>query len=138
MKKKNSFRTGSKDFSSEFADKQFTTGICLVKFNGYIINLYPLSDRDGGGFFLKYKTDVYDFDICRNIFTYTSRFGLFVERNKDILFAGDADSEKYFNIGIEKNELEKHDENGKNKENTSDNQIYNLNRVKENRILEFN
>lgn len=131
IKKKTSSRITSNDFNSEYADKEFISGNCLVKYKGYIINLYPFSERAGGSFFLRYKTDVYDFDICKNIFTHTGRYGLFVDRYKDVVLAGDSEIEKYFTIDIEEKEKKKNEEY---KENENDKTIkkLNLNRVKEN------
>ena len=62
MRKNNSFRLGQNN-PIDFNEKEFFVGSCLVKFRDNLLNLYPISQREISGFFIKYKTDVFDFII---------------------------------------------------------------------------
>ncbi len=91
------------DNSISFDDDLILFGGCIVKYKGFIINLYPLSELTSSPFFLKYKSEIYDFNTCKDIYTSNRRAGLFVNRYKDIIYAGKSNKNKFFFVEEENN-----------------------------------
>jgi hypothetical protein len=99
-------------------------GYCLVKYKNHFINLHKIKDI-GGDFFLKYKDKIIEFSICRDIYTFDeNKYGLFVDRVNNILFAGNKDKEKIFSFIDDDNMISN---NEKKKENYQENKIIDKN-----------
>jgi len=106
MRKNNiHLRINNDELNSFFEGKFYMYGMCMVKYRNYIINLNPFSNSTGNSYFLKYKSEIFDFDICKDVYTYNNRNGMFVDRYKDVIYAGDADEDKYFYIDEKTDEI---------------------------------
>lgn len=119
-------------------------GYCLIKYDNYLVNLHLISLKDNN-FFIKSFDGVVDFNICHNIKSYDeSKKGLVLNRIKNILYAGNSHTEKFFMINnFEKNQekaaplLKAHSKTNKNhnlhtNNNNHNNQNQNLNQTKNN------
>lgn len=114
IKSKNYSRI-SQDYGDQFENKPSYSGVCMIKYKSHIINIYPLSNLiDNQSLFIKVDSTLFDFDFCKDKFTYSGRRGLFVNRYKDIVYAGNSSVDKYFFIDENK---DKEPENSADEEN---------------------
>lgn len=87
------------DFNEKYESKPLYWGVCMIKYKGHIINIYPLTEEnDNGTFFIKTDSTIFDFDFCKDVYTHSERKGLFVNKYENIVYAGSAKEDKYFYI----------------------------------------
>ncbi len=92
----NTYKLKDKNDVSE--EKTGLLGFCLIKYDNYLIDL-NLIKRKENNFHIKNTDGVVDFSICNNVESYDeTKRGLFLNRVKNIAYAGDGDTEKFFMI----------------------------------------